>query len=470
MMTPEPDFRPSVADHNFMGDFGWLDQPPALVGHLPDVDADPMIPFPSTCLTPFQRDLLEEFVNCFGARPGLVGPAILAAWSAVLCGSWTAFDGTTNHTDSPNLHVTVAGETGAGKSAISSSIDPCLHFEKVYRRLARPLKGKKEPSFIADSVTGAALVELLKPSDHKIFVYSTDAGAIINDLISQAKSSSNGFFDLYLRGYSLDPFQQGRITRSNYQGRPCLSSLLLAQNDLVHNLVKIPEFISRGMASRWLMVEIPKRLPTFIKDKPPLPNPSIQLRWKTMLREALRPRLLKRKSVMKHAWSDEALRIFDDQRNRLVPRLRGEWEHCHKAFERTRENHKRIALGLLAAEVISGNKKAFDQDEDIALRAGFIADWFVERKAEFFVKSEAERMADLKTSVVEQLFDQPDYEKSVRDFKNSNGIEESDLKKLIKCFPDKFEFVKNAARSRKNENGKNSGGRPSKCFRLKVVA
>lgn len=470
MITLDPNFRATSSDVNFMADYGWLDHPPALSGHLPDPDADPMVPFPAACLAPFQQDLLEEFVCSYRARAGLVGPAILATWNAALSRSWSAFDGSTNHTDSANLHVTVAGETGLGKTVISSAMQPQLHFEQVFRRLAQIRKEKCQPSLVGDSATGAALVELLKTSDDTLFLYSTDAGAIINDLINQAKGSADGFFDLYLRGYSLDYFKQGRISRSPYEGQPCLSSLLLAQHDLVERLVKIPDFTKRGMASRWLMVKIPQRPPAFIKDKPPAPNPMVQLRWKQMLREALRARILRLNHTVKHNWSDAALKVFNDQRNRLVPALRGEWESCAQAFERTRENHKRIALGLLAAEVHSGNTKAFEADENIALRAGQIADWFVQRKAEFFVKSEAERMSDLKGRVLELLSLEPGFERKLRDFENSNGITELELKKIIKYFPGKFEIVRRKAKSKKTQSGKDSGGRPSDCFRLKLYS
>jgi len=459
-LLPSATFRPMASDVRFMSNYGAIPRPTLLKGSISDYDDQKLESFPIECLPNFQRELLEDLILCFNANEAVAATCILTTWSNSIATGWKAFDRKLNVFDYPILQSLIAMPSGLGKSIASKITEPHFYFEKVLARITR-LKGRvTDPCLTCDSATKEALVEQLAQSQEVTFLFSSEAGGQLTDIISAAQGGNGNIFDLLLKGFSRDKIS----CRTKKDGRlslnPSISMLLLAQPDLVKQLLQNKFFKARGLANRWLLLEIPEPEPVFdtgiIHDS----DRSVHRRWHECIRNALFNRLLSENVVINHTWSNEALEVFRQYDNKNVDRITKNWGSHRTLLRRSRELHKRIALCLLAAEYYSGFEDVLKNDEEVAIRSGIIAEWFDRRRVEFFEKSHFETLKQLKMRVIDILTESPDHAKTVRDMERRNGISKNSLSILVKNYPRVFQIRKI------KPEGK---GRPSDVLMLRWV-
>lgn len=453
-----PGFRPHGSDVNFMHQYRTLPRP-ATAPCLPEPKPDAYREFPLHCLAPFQRRLVEELTRVHRVDADILAPTCLGVWGGCLGNRWVTFGGVSGRTTFANLQMMVAVPHGTGKGCGDIVADPLIRHERLAERIAR-WRGGTAPSFVVDSATGAAIVEALKSGDDSLLLYSSEAGGLLIDLIMASRAGSGSLFDLLLRGYSVQPYKERRVSRGQYQGQPCLSLVWLAQPHLAHELVGNPQFSERGLASRWLFVERSGSGPVYDDGAMVVLDEAVLAEWNKAVRLALVPRIVGSRQIRQFTWSREAQDVFRMHHNRIVALRQNDWKHHQAIFERSRENAIRIAVGLLAADIVAGLSIRGGEDAAIAERAGAIAEWFEHERFRFFVRRDEDNAATLKNRTLEILVQQPGHAMTFRDLQRRHGIEEAEVKELVRVFPQLF-----LARREKK-----STGRPSQLLELRPRA
>lgn len=455
------DFRPKASDVRYMYNFRAVPKPELLKDILPASDPQTIDPFPVECLTGFQRDLLDDLVLASEANEATAATCILTTWSAAISGGWEAFDRKKSATDYPNLQSMVVMPSGTGKSVAVKTSKPISYFNRVYARYAQLQRLKSEPSLTSDSATGPALIEQLIESQEKTFLFSPEAGGLLADIIAGARGGGGNLFDLLLKGFSVEETTYRTKKDGRQQCRPNIAMLLLAQPDLVKEFMENKQFKARGLANRWLLVETPEPPSAYDDGRSYDSHSRVHRVWHDQIRQALYHRILGHERIQRHTWTDAAIEVFRARHNRIVERIGKDWKPFETLLRRSREIHKRISLGLLAAEYYSGNIDVLTDDEDVAIRAGVIMDWFDQRRIDYFSISLQETLNERKLRVVSILLECSERRMTLRDMERRHMLKAEQLKELATAYSKLFEI--------KSIKPKGAG-RPSRVIRLKWVA
>jgi len=433
-------FRPVASDVRFMFNYRAVPRPEFLKDVLPTSDPQSLPPFPVECLSGFQKALLGDLVLASEASEATAATCILTTWSAAISGGWEAFDRKKSAVDYPNLQSIVVMPSGTGKSIAIKVAKPFMYFNHVIARIACLLEWKIDPCLTSDSSTGPALIEQLCQSQNISFLFSPEAGGLLADIIAGAKGGAGNLFDLILKGFSVEEMYRHTKKDGRSDFSPNIAMLVLAQPDLVKQLMENKLFKARGLANRWLIVEVPELPALFDDGRSYDSDPKVHKLWHTRIRQALCGRLLGRIKVHRHVWSDAAREVFRARHNRIVQRIDKDWKLFGTLLRRSREIHKRITLGLLAAEYYSGNKSVLLDDEDVALRAGVIMDWFDQRRIDYFSTSHQETMEQRKARTLSILAECPDHTMTIRDMERRHLLKEDELKELAHAYPKLFQI------------------------------
>lgn len=451
-----------LADSDYMANYHTIKTPEPLITHIkPQPTMKTSTPFPIESMTPIQQRLIEDLVKTSKANEIVAATSVLITWSAALGRNWTAFDPIRNDIDHPNLQGLVIAPTGTGKSVADKITKPLYAAEAIAHRLR---KNDKTPPhrYLLDTVTYSALVRLLQRSDDTGFLFSSEAGGLINSILRKSRGSAGNLLDLILKGFSVGPHRDDTLKHDTRTLLPCLSQLLLAQPKVSRALIANADFIESGLANRWLMAEIPKPPLSYETNEIVQPNREAHRAWHKLILKAMRPRIIgSNKRVHHHVWSKAAVGVFLDYRNDLISKLKSEWSgHEDNLFDRSRELHKRIALGILAAEYYEGNEMLLKIDHNPALRAYDIIQWYDERRIEIMTTAEQHKATDLKRRILDILTSKKDHLITTRDLLRRHNISEEQAEEVAKLFPDIFEVTEIHA-----SGGK--AGRPSKILRLR---
>ncbi|EDY82532.1 hypothetical protein VDG1235_2155 [Verrucomicrobiia bacterium DG1235] len=501
-----PDFIPKRSDATFMSSFKAMDVPTFLSLNVHSNEASD--PFPTTCLEPFQERFVEEIVECEGADDGLFAASMLSAWSGSLGKSFVGFHAGANKPTFPNLQVMVSTNQGKGKTVLDLPFEPFRRFEdhsirqhelnqaKCEMRLlelsdrislcrnklkrveedsieARVLraewsellrqesglkKGMAAPTFLEESITGPALIEALKASDDALMVQSSEAGGSVKDLLRSANSGSANFLDLLLKGYSVDPLAERRLSRGRYKGRPCIALSWFVQPDLGREIASNAEFRKRGLVSRWLFVERDQPAVEYERQDRAEPDASVTNEWRRMVFVAMQKRSKYSGNPVEIHWNVAACNVFRGYHNEIVEKRLGDWASHEELFVRARENAVRIAIGLYAARYLSGGSVTKDEQPVFAERAVEISRWFEKERFRHFQSCEVNASKDTLSKLIDLLLEAPQQEITLRDLENRNGYSKQEIMKLADLFPKRLMIKKNPSGAK--------GGRPSKLLKL----
>lgn len=427
--SSSPDFKVTSSDVHYMENYDTLTVIEPLAGKAAGKKA--AIPlFPCHCLPAVMRDLFDDMV-IQGAEQAIVGPSILAAWSAALGGRWQGLD-SRNRTDQTNLQIVISATTGVGKKVSEVITGPHTFFEGVVERICKSRKQKEVPSLIFESITGASLMEELKHSLSGMFMFTSDAGGLALDLKRKVNGNGDDLLHILLKGGSGEFLREGRVGRGKKRLRALLSLLWLVQPEPIRDLLMNKMFISRGGAGRFLFLEIPKEYPQFEFERrgSSKPNPVCYEKWHALVGEAIRPRIRKSGKVIRHQWSEEAEQVFLDNHNQMVALLRGKWSNHELHFVRFQEHMKRICLCLWASEILSGKNSDTIDDAALAHQAAEIAWWFENRRYEYLFGIATDNLENLKLRVQDCLLKEPNQEKTFRNLETHNGISKEDCKRV----------------------------------------
>jgi len=108
------------------------------------------------------------------------------------------------------------------------------------------------PTLIADDITPEKLGDLMCENNERMAVLSSEGG-IFDIMAGRYDPNGSGNLDLYLKGYSGDPWRSHRIGReSKSMNRPLLTVCLGIQPIVVEEILRNNKFRGRGLLARFL--------------------------------------------------------------------------------------------------------------------------------------------------------------------------------------------------------------------------
>ncbi|MGJ8650860.1 MAG: DUF3987 domain-containing protein [Opitutaceae bacterium] len=440
--APTEDFRPTAADVLFMQNYRAIEPPLQISNQTEELtDMQKIDTFPIWALTKFQQNLIEEYVLCSKADPNVAAVSALTTWSAALGRSWISHDPTRDATDYPNLQAMILGHTGLGKSVADKITKPVRKSEELARWIRKARGQNTAPCYVYDDITSSALIGQLKSSDETGFLFSSEAGGLINALLKQASGMSGNLFDFLLKGFCVEQHRNMTNTHGDRTIVPCIAQLLLAQPSLGRKLLGNKDFEVRGLANRWIMLEVPRAPLQYESLKKHKPDQNVLRTWHSLNRKAMRNRIIGLSKVMRHEWSDAALSSFKGYQNAIIDKINNEWAGKEDLLMRSRELHKRIALGLLAADYYAGDEAVLTRDHDPALRAEAIIGWINEQRVGIMTGVQQEESIALKRRLLDLLWTKPDQQINLRDLLRRHYVSEEQVIEILKCFPKVFELI-----------------------------
>jgi hypothetical protein len=306
------------------------------------------------------------------------------------------------------------------------------------------------PSYHVGSATGAALCQILCRNNGTILSYSPEAGDMIRVALGRYTGDGKGDADLFLSGYSVEPFNEARVGRGKTTLLPCISVLWLCQPSLLRELIGNEEAYERGLTARAMIFCCEWEGPIPHDDGTPRHLDSAALEaWQAKLaaivklREAVDP--------LEITCSPEARSVFRAFYNEAVDLRNGRCRDMEAELGRWRENAVRIAGGLAVLE------GAASITQDIAERAVKLARWaHVSGLAVVNAGAETRRRTMLERVI--SLIRDAGGEITLRVLRKNHGVLETEVEHLARLYPSRLVVEDRPAGSK--------GGRPSRIVRL----
>lgn len=484
-------------------------------GAVPDVDADSPpapIPFPLECLPPAARDMAAAIVAVERVPSSLAGPVVLGILSGSVGAGLEVQSGPHRRTRS-NLYVVASAESGSGKSETLRHADaPLLAFESATldrwrtetlpgakadakllagdiqriekaagkapdptarqalrddlaekeRQLAEAETAMQAPVLTVEDVTVEKLAVMLSRRDETLFSLSSDAGAIVNNLLGRYNKNDRTDETLYLKAWTGEGCRVDRMGRESVVlVRPCLSALWLVQPDKVESLLAVQALTDGGLLPRLLLCHTgcqPREIVAGLDGAGVDAGPAH--RWAATVRTLLETYRLAKVSALVRP-DPEALALFNAHFNSYVRRWHsGELKDVSSYAARWTEQAWRIGLCLHAGREL-GNAPEIPLSADTARAALALAEWFSGQQLAILARGRAERKLARVESLCAKLAGYGG-SATLRDLEKSNGFESAEVKALAVAFPARLEIKPRAAGPK--------GGRPSEAAFLVEVA
>jgi hypothetical protein len=302
----------------------------------------------------------------------------------------------------------------------------------------------------AGSVTGAAFVELLNRNNEQVFIFSPEAGDVLKVAMGKYSADKSCDIDLWLSGYSVETFSEGRVGRGNcHLEAPCVSSCLFVQPTLLRDLLGNQQAVDRGLAARFLYAVAPSGDIPFDDGIQRAIDPAIAQGWHKLVTRILGRRDQNTLDIHCHP---EAVEIFRAFHNQAVAARNGFLRDVQGDLGRAREMAIRIALGQCVADAMGRGDQPALISPDHAERGVALARFSYNQ----FVRILTPAREDRKNARLQKLLGLCEREGgsiSVKKLRNSHGFDENELNTLVSDHPDKI--------SHGQIPPGDSGGRPS---------
>ena len=507
----------SVGDDYFAGNNEQPEEPdwtPPPLDQTAQPDLDPG-DFPIHALSPAMREIAEELAQVHQVpveMPAMVAVGILAG---ALGNKFTLAGAVNGKVSHGNLYVVVAAAKSSGKGSVSDMLArPLLQasaaLEERYRNEERPnlmaekavltkrvtvlvnelasnktgtgesrqamgeaerLESREElkeaqarldwiepfldsaPTLWLGDATSEAMARQFKRNNLGLLCYSPEAGSVVRVMLGKYSKSDAGDFDLYLSGYSVEPWRSDRIGRGVCQITPCLNMTLLCQPSILHELLGNEEAFERGMTARLL---------SFVVETEPQEDDGVvrcvsepaETAWAELING-----ILARRESMKEPrrinCTPAAREVFRQFHNESVRLRRKEFRDIEAELGRWRENAIRIAIGLCVADSLD----ASELTEDHARRAVEVMRWCARSALKLTNVARAQKQGE-RADELQDILGRKGSKETLRNLNNSHGFKPEEVRALAGQFPDRFVV----------ELVVNTGGRPSEIARLKHVS
>ncbi len=272
----------------------------------PQLDAGP---FPVDALSDRQRGIVETVANVHQLPIELAAMPALAVTGAALGKAWKLTGAVNGRENYGNLYIIPAAPKSAGKNAAAQIADPimqashtlsvhwlanekpnleterCILEARVKHLTARIVHGSSgkrrlttaeldqlkvelrdanvslerigpfllaSPSFHVGNATSEALAMRFARNDDTLFALAYEGGDTLRVMLGKYTKGECADCDLWLSGYSVEPYQSDRVVRGNVNITPCLTALIFCQPSLLRELYSNEEAFERGLTARIL--------------------------------------------------------------------------------------------------------------------------------------------------------------------------------------------------------------------------
>ncbi|HPA16131.1 MAG TPA: DUF3987 domain-containing protein [Verrucomicrobiae bacterium] len=454
-------------------------------------------PFPVEHLSPAQRGIAEATAEVHGIDPALPAMATLATLAASAGKGLLVTGAVSGRETHCNLFVIAAAPKSYGKGAAAGVVGPLTEASKrraeEYRTDTRPglrqeravserrakilvewlARGRgennrpltdderadlgrelaelerrlaaiaplleSEPTLWVGSYTGAALATALARNGEALLSFSPEAGDAIRIALGRFSKDSKADFDLFLSGYTVEDWNEGRVTRGSINIRPCLSVLWLCQPSLLREMLSNEEAIQRGMTARFLMFAVGHEtiphddgVPRFI------PGEAVG-RWARVIETGLQVRDLA--DPLRLECGPDAREIFRRWHNESVDLRNGRFSDIEGELGRWRENAVRIAACLALADAADEGLWPRAVSVDCAARAVGLCRWAVFSTLRLMQAGRMDRLNAMAEKLSKALGDCGGI-RTLRDLDHHNGIPTAETRMLANAFPNRFSVTR----------------------------
>jgi len=313
------------------------------------------------------------------------------------------------------------------------------------------------PTYYAGSVTPARLVLYLARNGEAIFSYSREAGELLRIALGKFTKDGQADMDLFLSGYSVEPFQDGRMSRGDHYITPCISLLWFVQPSLFRELAANDEALERGMTARCL---------AFVCEHDTIPEDdgvdryvSDQARdgWSTLVNDVLSTRTATEPTVIQ--CSPEARDVFRQWHNESVRLRNGQYRDIKDELGRWREQAIRLAGGQCVADryALGPDGGGLTLTADHAHRGVALARWACYSTLAMMEHGRQERRLSRAQSLVRLVTDAGG-KVTLRDLRDRHGFGKDEVIGLARDYPELLAVQRIGPGE--------SGGRPSEVLTI----
>jgi hypothetical protein len=311
------------------------------------------------------------------------------------------------------------------------------------------------PTYWLGNATSEAMSAQFARNNLGLFCYSAEGGETVRVMLGKYAKGESADLDLYLSGYSVEPWRSDRIGRGVCQITPCLAMLLLVQPSILRELVGNEEAFERGMTARLL---------TFIVETEPQEDDGSARRVSEKAEVAwheLIPGILARRKNLagkphRIACTTEAREVFRQFHNEAVQLRRGEFRDIEAELGRWRENAIRLAIGQCVAD----NPDAPELTGEQATRAVEVMRWCARSGLQITNAARMQKRTKRADELQTLLASKTHNVETLRNLDKSHGFKAEEVQALAGQFPERFTVERKA----------DTGGRPSECVRLATPA
>ena len=306
------------------------------------------------------------------------------------------------------------------------------------------------PTLWLGDATSEAMARQFKRNNLGLLCYSPEAGSVVRVMLGKYSKSDAGDFDLYLSGYSVEPWRSDRIGRGVCQITPCLNMTLLCQPSILRELLGNEEAFERGMTARLLcfVVETEPQEDDGVVRKV---SDAAESGWGELIKGILHTRRESMKEPRRIVCTPEAREVFRQFHNESVKLRRAEYRDIEAELGRWRENAIRIAIGLCVADDI----EAQELTEGQATRAVEIMRWCARSALKLTNEARAQKQNE-RADELQDILVRRGGKETLRNLNKNNGFKPDEVHSLAKQFPKQFVM----------ETLKNTVGRSSETVRL----
>lgn len=399
-------------------------------------------PFPIDALPAVVRNLVESTASVHRIDPALPGMSALVTLGASPGRNLWVSGAVADDRQTPcNLFVIIAAPMAYGKSAAATVVNPIIaESERRAAEEARQLAGvnvsvKSPFSLFAGSYTTPALVSALIRNGETMLLYSTEAGDVVRIILGRFSGDGRPAFDLYLAGYTMEVWSEGRVSRGNVNIRPCLSVLWLCQPPVLREVLTHEEAFERGLIGRFLSFELAHdEIPQDDGVRRLVPD-TVRGAWDASIQMALQIRDLP--EALRIPCASEAREAFMAWHNQSVEFRNGPFHHIQGALGRWREQAIRISACLALADAAERGEQPTGISLECAQRAIALASWACLSSLALIHAGRRDRQRPLADRLTRLLADVGGVQ-SLRNLHHHNGMRDSDVRMLAAAFPERF--------------------------------
>lgn len=366
--------------------------------------------FPMQALPLAMRDMVQAVVASLNTSETLTAVSALATVSSSL-GKGIALQSGPERLTRGNLYIIASARSGTGKTeAFRPILEPLEAEERRFidrwdaTHRDEDNRGASAdrvwPQWICEDVTAEKLAQVLHRNNETVASLSSDAGAVVNNLLGRYAKRGRTEDSLYLKAYSGERYLVDRLNRTIRLESPCLSLFWLLQPEKLQTLYRERQLVDGGFLARVMPVHTRARLAKIQGDAPPIPS-GCREAWSRLIGDLCGRFHDANQSVVVRP-TEGARKALNAHYNSLVDRRESDLADIDEFAARWNEWAWRLTVVLHCATygTSAAHRRVEMQTAESALT---LADWFAHQQLFILGEGRAEKRSELERRVYKLL-------------------------------------------------------------------